>query len=247
MAVIFGGNGNDQINGLAESDTIHGGNGDDTLAGGGGDNWIYGDNGNDRIFGSGQEFVFGHNHLFGGNGNDFLSGAIGNDTLDGGNGDDILIGGDYAYERGTAGGDLLLGGNGNDLLDGGGGVDTLVGGRGADTFRFGVAGDIVPVAGTGIGAGNRDMVLDFEQGRDIIDLSNYQNYVHFESQSAPVFLGTGSFGQSNGLQVRYDIQGDHTIIQLIGTVHPSSPWPAPAGEIDLAGVFHLTASDFHLV
>lgn len=230
------------------SHIIYGGPGNDSLAGGDGSDWIYGGGGNDTLHGSGSGSGSGGDHLHGGSGNDFLFGSIGNDSLYGGNGNDTLIGGDYAYERSGRGDDYLNGGRGNDLLDGGGGVDTLVGGAGADTFRFGVAGDIVPVSGTGTGAGNRDVVMDFQQGVDVLDLSNFENWVSpAYTPAASVFLGENpAFGQSTGLQVGYRIEGGHTIVQFIGANLPGSPWPAPSGEIELAGVFHLTAQDFHL-
>lgn len=59
---------------------------------------------------------------------------------------------------GSAGSDVLLGGRANDHLNGGGGNDTLKGGAGADRFVF--------VAGC-----QADTVLDFQSGRDVLDLS----------------------------------------------------------------------------
>ncbi|MDZ8104998.1 MAG: Ig-like domain-containing protein [Nostoc sp. DedQUE12a] len=65
---LFGGNGNDHLNGTPGNDYLKGGNGKDSLNGG---------NGNDT--------------LLGGNGNDRLSGGFGNDTLTGGNGKDKFV------------------------------------------------------------------------------------------------------------------------------------------------------------
>ncbi len=227
-------------------DTILGRNGDDTLAGGRGSDEIHGGNGNDSLHASGFYFDSrdASDRLYGENGNDFLYGAFGDDSLYGGNGDDTLIGGDRAY---TTGNDYLDGGRGNDLLDGTTGVDTLIGGAGADTFRFGVVGDIVDVPGTGSGEGRRDVVLDFKQGADVLDLSNFQDYTaRIYDLDPPVFLGSGAFGASSGLQVRYEIQDDRTVVQFIGARNVRDEWPQPAGEIELVGVYALTAADVFL-
>jgi len=61
--------------------------------------------------------------------------------------------------EGGDGNDILTGGKGKDLLDGGSGDDQLAGGKGKDTFRF----------GTDFGS---DTILDFEDGREKIDLTS---------------------------------------------------------------------------
>ena len=74
------------------------------------------------------------------------------DILPGGTLDDVLIGG--------AGADVLLGGAGADLIEDGRGSDTLNGGDGADTY-------ILRADGT------RDLIEDFQQGQDRLDLSDW--------------------------------------------------------------------------
>ena len=54
--------------------------------------------------------------------------------------------------------DFLKGQDGDDILNGGGGKDKLKGGEGSDVFVF---------SGTGLG---RDIIIDFEDGIDLIDL-----------------------------------------------------------------------------
>jgi hypothetical protein len=81
-----------------------------------------------------------------------LSGNQGNDRLDGGDGADTLFGGKDN--------DVLTGGAGNDHLSGDLGDDTLTGGTGQDHFDFGQA----------TSTANTDIVTDFTDGEDHIDL-----------------------------------------------------------------------------
>ena len=94
----------------------------------------------------------GRDTLAGAAGNDTLSGDLDNDTLFGGSGNDRVFGG--------FGNDRLSGGNGDDRLTGGAGVDRMDGGAGADVFVF------ATFSGT-------DIVTDFTDGADRIDLSGY--------------------------------------------------------------------------
>jgi len=77
--------------------TQAGGTGDNTLYGGGGDDVINGNNGNDTIYGgSGNDQLNGNNHvdtLYGGSGNDTVQGSGDPDTITGGYGADTLTGG----------------------------------------------------------------------------------------------------------------------------------------------------------
>ena len=121
----------------------------------GGDDAIDGKHGNDLIRG--------------GEGNDTLDGGGGNDTLEGGAGNDALHGGGLSGDSldGGAGDDFLDGGEGADTLEGGAGDDTMSGGTGADTFVF------------GSNHGN-DTIADFEDGEDLIDLSQFAGITSFD-------------------------------------------------------------------
>ncbi len=116
-AVIYGGNGNDQIGGSWGQDEIYGEGGDDRLFSGGGsaNDFISGGDGNDRIVGGGR-----------------FNGDAGNDELLGGGFVDVLDGG--------ADNDIVTGNGDNDILTGGSGIDVLTGGPGADVFRDTAAG-----------------------------------------------------------------------------------------------------------
>ena len=105
---------------------------------------IEGDRGVDAIEGRG-----GNDRLYGKGGDDFLWGDDGKDRLYGGAGDDFLYGG--------AGKDRLYGGAGDDTLEGGAGNDRLRGGAGDDIYRYTTA------------SFGRDVVEDFEDGRDTFD------------------------------------------------------------------------------
>lgn len=117
---------------------------------------VRGSNLNDTIRGSRWA-----NNLSGGAGNDDLRGNLGDDTLSGQAGADQVLGGagdDTLF--GGAGDDTVRGGAGNDRLSGGAGFDILSGGAGADVFAVGPAS-----------RGGLDVITDFEDGLDLLDVS----------------------------------------------------------------------------
>jgi Ca2+-binding RTX toxin-like protein len=88
---LFGGAGNDDLEGDVGDDVLHGGSGDDELTGGAGSDRLFGDAGDDLVSGSpGKDFISG------GSGNDNLDGGNESDVIKGGPGDDILLGGTMA-------------------------------------------------------------------------------------------------------------------------------------------------------
>lgn len=118
--LMFGGAGNDYIDGRAGNDSLFGGAGNDTVLGGGGDDTAEGGAGNDSLDGGS-----GNDLLYSGTGNDSIAGGIGNDTIHAEAGDDTISGG--------TGADLIYGGDGNDTITLGDN-DTVFGGEGANTF-----------------------------------------------------------------------------------------------------------------
>lgn len=170
--VLAGNAGNDRIDGGADRDRIDGGGGNDILNGGGGRDLIDGGSGDDRIDGG-----RGHDRLDGGKGADFIRGSGGNDVIGGGSGSDILKGGKGADTlSGGAGADTLIGNGGNDSLFGGVGNDMMNGGAGRDSIRGGAGGDTL-FGGGGAdvflfdAAMANDVIHDFQDGTDIIDVS----------------------------------------------------------------------------
>jgi VCBS repeat-containing protein len=75
--IIYGGAGNDTLNGTGKGDNIYGGSGNDTIKGNDGDDTIYGGSGSDTINAN--------------NGNDTIIGGFGSDSLTGSNGDDRFV------------------------------------------------------------------------------------------------------------------------------------------------------------
>ncbi|GAB4378558.1 MAG: hypothetical protein Kow00121_30680 [Elainellaceae cyanobacterium] len=182
---IEGWQGKDQLFGNQGDDTLSGGSGADVLRGSLGDDIGFGGAGADRLLGqAGQDILVGdagNDSLFGGLGADYLLGGAGQDLLQGDAGQDSLNGG--------IGQDLLTGGIGNDRLDGGADNDRLTGGPGSDQFVYRPGG-------------GSDVITDFEQGADTIDLSSFrfQDFSDFTSQ-ASLNGSLINFGNGNTLQL----------------------------------------------
>jgi len=158
--VYYGGDGNDQFNGVSAGiQTLYGGNGDDVLLNPIDRDVLYGDSGSDTIdlhglFGGiigiaadlqtgilvntgGDTFTLVSVESYVGPGsqnNDTVSGSADANLLNGRGGDDTL--------DGRAGDDSLVGAAGNDILTGGADDDIVLGGDGNDVLS-GDAGDDV--------------------------------------------------------------------------------------------------------
>lgn len=83
--IVFGGGGNDFINGAQDGDRVWGGAGNDWIRTGIGGDDIRGGPGNDKLVG-----VEGHDTVHGGAGRDEVGGGPGNDSLHGGGGADVV-------------------------------------------------------------------------------------------------------------------------------------------------------------
>jgi Ca2+-binding RTX toxin-like protein len=142
-----------------EIENAIGGSGDDMLIGNGLDNMLDGSAGNDTVESGG-----GRNTFYGSSGNDQITGGTGADTIYGGSGNDEITGG--------GGNDALFGGRGNDEIDGGIGTDDITGGLGQDTMTGGAGADtFIFNAISDSRANNADIIIDFDAGTDLIDLS----------------------------------------------------------------------------
>ena len=185
--VIYGGTGNDYIDGVGGDDEIYGGDNDDILLGSAGNDFIEGGAGNDAIKGDGFNVpveLQGDDYIDGGTGNDLIWGNSGDDELFGGDGLDTIYGDegdDYLdgeagdnFLYGGAGNDVIFGGDdndyiegdnndvaGNDYLDGGAGNDIIIGAGGADEIFGGEGNDQL--------YGDSSGVASDQQGDDYID------------------------------------------------------------------------------
>jgi Ca2+-binding RTX toxin-like protein len=139
--------------------------------------------GNDRITGTAEEDV-----LAGGAGNDVIRGEQGNDRI-----------------YGETGNDRLFGGSQDDLLYGGAGVEQLTGGAGTDWFVFGGPAD------SGVGAGRRDVIMDFTDG-DLIYLRGIDARAGTAGDQNFTFIGTAAFSAEG--QVRAAQAGTDVILSL---------------------------------
>ena len=159
------------------------------------------------------------NTIKGNSGANLIAGAGGNDTLYGGAGDDILQGG--------TGNDVIRGGAGKDVIVGGAGVDVLTGDdsvHAADRFLFESAGD------SGFGAGNRDVITDFD-AYDLIDLSKIDANTLAAGDQAFRYIGAAAFSAAGQLRMEIvkgaavleaDVNGDRVAdfqIELTGVSH----------------------------
>ena len=112
-----------------------------------------------------------------------IHGGIGFDTIGGGAGEDVIFG--------DNGNDVLKGGGGHDILTGGTGRDTLRGGLGDDSFNFNSVNDSAAGA-------QRDHIVDFEQGEDVIDVSTIDANAGVGGNQAFTFIGTTAFSGTAG-------------------------------------------------
>ncbi|MDA1163250.1 MAG: hypothetical protein O3B13_09125 [Planctomycetota bacterium] len=199
---LNGGLGNDLVNGEADDDQGFGGDGDDTLLGGSGDDTLDGEGGDDDIRGHAQ--------------NDVLTGGVGNDTIDGGAGIDLLS--EYGNVNFVLT-DVSLTGAGTDLLTGmetaelSGGVDanlidasgfsgssTLRGFAGADTLIGGSGGDVlIGYAGHDslVGNGGDDTLLG-SAGGDTLDGGDGNDRLQGQGGSRDYLLGGAGNDELDG-------------------------------------------------
>lgn len=214
---IIGTGGNDVISGDSRDNVIDGGTGGrDLLNGGAGNDTLSYANAvvedgvvinllNNRTGGDATgDIISGFENLIGSSGDDTLTGSSQVNRIDGGAGDDRVDGGAGNDDlSGGAGDDFVLGGTGNDRINGGLGSDRLQGGSGNNVFVFDA---IDPEA--------IDQILDYQRGRDRIDLSGIDANASTTANDAFVFIGSAAFGNVAG-QLRFadnilsgDVNGD---------------------------------------
>lgn len=127
--VIDSGDGNDNIYAGEGNDVIHCGGGDNYVSAGAGDDIVYGGEGDSEIHGG-----WGNDKIYVRSGNNLIWGEFGDDLIHGGSGNDVILGG--------IGNDTIRGNAGNDLIDGEGGDDIY-------SFGRGDGHDILRISGVG--------------------------------------------------------------------------------------------------
>src|SRR5262249_6916632 len=95
---------------------------------------------------------------------------------------------------------------GNDVINGLGGADHIIGGAGLDNIPGGDGNDVFvyqAVSDSGLTGATRDLINDFVQAQDTIDLSAI-DAVTGGSDNAFTLIGTSAFTHVAG-QLRYDL------------------------------------------
>jgi Ca2+-binding RTX toxin-like protein len=234
----------ENVVGSDQGDWITGSSIDNVLKGGKGDDHLFGGDGRDALYGGDDNDI-----LVGGKGADTMYGEGGIDTLDytassagvtvdlsrgTGRGGDAE-GDSFKYVENITGSrfnDTLIGDNGANVLIGGAGQDTLIGGGGKDTFTFHNVGfgssDSTPA--------NPDLIKDFVQGEDIIDLS----HLHTGYYGGPPHQLVDHFsGAANEVMVVVSAGSTTVLSDFDGD-------KVADFAVELSNPVHLTANDFLL-
>jgi Ca2+-binding RTX toxin-like protein len=154
-----------------------------------------------------------------------VTGTSGADTLNGTAAADSITGG--------AGNDKINGGAGDDLIWGGLGTDTLTGGTGQDHFVFAAKSDSAPGSA-------RDVITDFTQSEDVIDLSQLDAIAASAAHDAFSWIGQSAFSGAAG-QLRASAYSYGTVVQ--GDINGDK---VVDFEILLSKSLELTSHDFLL-
>ena len=109
----------------------------------------------------------------------------------------------------------------------------LTGGLGADRFVY------TALEQSGLGAANRDLITDFVNGTDRIDLSAIDANTLAVNNNAFTFIGTAVFSAAG--QLRYAAAGTNTVVE--GDVNGDG---TADFEIQLTGIHTMTAADMVL-
>jgi Ca2+-binding RTX toxin-like protein len=144
----------------------------------------------------GPKEVTGIENVLGTNYDDDIYGNALANSLSGRSGNDVLVGYD--------GDDILDGGAGNDKIDGGAGTDIMSGGSDSDRFYFSHLDDSLLAGGK-----PQDVITDFQQGQDKIDLSYFSS-----DDLGPgdlLVLDNQNVGGVNYSYVGIDSNGDHIL------------------------------------
>lgn len=236
-STIDGGSGNDYISGSSVTDTLNGGLDDDVILSNGGFDTISGGGGNDRIYSG-----VGAQKISGGTGFDivdYASSAAGVEV-------NLALtarqeGGTYSYAygdilsdieavSGSIFADTIIGNSVSNTLIGGHGADILTGGAAADVFQYNKTNS--SGSDSGITTASRDVITDFVNGVDKINL--------FDFDGTFAFRGTGAF-TGTAHEVNYAKVAGNTLIGL--DIDGNKTLDV---QIQLLGLHTMTVTDFVL-
>lgn len=129
--------------------------------------------------------------LFGeaGGGNDVYAGGDEVDVVMGASGGDNIIG--------AEGTDFLFGGMGDDIVRGGAGDDVVVGNEGSDLAISGEGADVYEFFADQFVEGERDILLDFEDGMDSVVIVGSTD-VSYDQSSGLISVDGSDFILANG-------------------------------------------------
>ncbi|MBK9200015.1 MAG: M10 family metallopeptidase C-terminal domain-containing protein [Betaproteobacteria bacterium] len=180
---------------------------------------VDGASGDDRLIGGTSNDVLG-----GGNGNDLLVGGAGQDALDGGKGNDLLLGSQGL----PSGRELFVGGTGNDRIALAYNDHSAVDIRGGSLSGKDGSADLITLVGTRGALAFSATVLDFEVGKDRIDLSQLRDAGNNVMALDDLLISTG---------------GGNTQIGFAAGVHAIDGGSIDV-QITLVGVTGVSASAF---
>jgi Ca2+-binding RTX toxin-like protein len=251
--------GDDVITGTGAADSITGDSGNDIIYGGGGNDLLYGADGNDTLDGGA-----GIDMLQGGLGNDTYVMTAGDQAIElAGGGIDRIITSANSFSlaalsnienlafngsggftgTGNAAGNIITGGAGSDRLLGGGGNDVLCGGRGRDILTGGTGTDVFDfnsIKDSGITFAARDVISDFAQGADHIDLRTIDATAKRSGNQAFSFIGQQPLHGKAG-ELHYKYSGANTLVEADTSGDGKADF-----QIMIAGHHALTKGDFYL-
>ena len=147
----------------------------------------------------------------------------------------IAVGVVVENATGSRGADTLIGNDSDNVLTGNAGKDRMTGGLGADTFVFNSLRD------TSAYLSLADIILDFTEGVDRIDVSLLDTNVRLAGVQALLFdfIDVNLFSAAGQIRSLYDALRDMTVLSL-----NTDTDQAAEAVIALSGVHDLTDSDF---